>query len=204
MAIDATYTEQLRKAVADQVPNVAPSADTARLGGLDAALVLQAAQQSSLTINRARNAAKYGPTSVQVSTMDLRLQAGTQTTQAIQLAQARAQLQAPTVPAGSAGIFGRVVDSTGVGVAKATVAAVNQAGSQAGKAASAADGTYQLILPVRSAAESSAKPSISVHLEVLVNAKTVLTSSEFLTLQAGDIVMRELAIIPPATDKSTG
>ncbi len=203
MAIDATYTEQLRKAVADQVPNVAPSADTARLGGLDAALVLQAAQQSSLTINRARNAAKYGPTSVQVSTMDLRLQASTQTTQAIQLAQARAQLQAPTVPAGSAGIFGRVVDSTGVGVAKATVAAVNQAGSQAGKATSAADGTYQLILPVRSV-ESSAKPSISVHLEVLVNAKTVLTSSEILTLQAGDIVMRELAIIPPATDKSTG
>ena len=212
MKIDATYTEQLRKAVAEQLPSIVPTADTARLGGLNAALVIQAAQQSSLTINRARNAAKYGPASDQVNAMDLRLQAGTQATQAIQVAQARAQLQAPTVPAGSAGIFGRVIDATEAGVAKATVVAVNAAGSQSGKATSAADGTYQLTLPVRAsttsrtktAESSSTKPSVAVHLEVLISGKTVLIDTETLTLNAGDIVLRELSIIAPAANKSAG
>jgi hypothetical protein len=211
MKIDPTYTEQVRKSVAEQLPNIVPAADSARLGGLAAALVVRAAQQSSLTINRARNAAKYGPGSDQVSAMDLRLQAGIQAAQAIQIAQARAQLQAPTVPAGSAGIFGRVVDATAAGVARATVVAVDQAGSQGGKATSSADGSYQLVLSVagsrartRKAESSATSPSISVHLEVLVKAKTVLTSSEVLTLNPGDIVLRELSITAPAADKNAG
>jgi len=210
MKVDATYAEQQRKAVAEQLPNIVPAADAARLGGLNAALVIQAAQQSSLTINRARNAAKYGPASDQVNAMDVRLQAGTQATKAIQVAQARAQLQAPTVPAGAAGIFGRVVDATATGIGKAVVVAVNEAGSQSGKATSAADGTYQMTLPVRgtttsrakTAERSSTKPSIAVHLEVLISGKTVLTDDNTLSLQAGDIVLRELSITPPAAEKS--
>jgi hypothetical protein len=210
MKVDATYAEQQRKAVAEQLPKIVPAADMARLGGLHAALVIQAAQQSSLTINRTRNAAKYGLASDQVNAMDVRLQAGRQATQAIQVAQARAQLQAPTVPAGAAGIFGRVVDAAGTGIGKAIVVAVNQAGSKGGRATSAADGTYQMTLPVRDTTTSraktakgpSTKPSIAVHLEVLVSGKTVLTDDNTLILQAGDIVLRELSITPPAAKKS--
>jgi hypothetical protein len=212
MKVDATYAKQQREAVAEQLPNIVPAADAARLGGLDAALVIQAAQQSSLTINRARSAAKYGPASGQVKAMDLSLQAGAQATKALQIAQTRAQLQAPTVPAGAAGIFGRVVDATGTGIRKAIVVAVNQAGSQSGKATSAVDGAYQMTLPVsgttksraKTAKNASSEQSIAVHLEVLVNGKTVLTDDNTLTLQAGDIVLRELAITPPTTDKGAG
>ncbi len=212
MTLDTTYAEQQRQAVAKQLPNIVPAADAARLGGLAAALLIQAAQQSSLTINRARSAAKYGLGSDQVKAMDLTLQACTQTTTVLQTTQTRAQLQAPTVPAGAAGIFGRVVDATGAGIRKATVLAVNQAGAQGGKATTGADGTYQMTLPVRGAKTTRAKTakstaselSIAVHLEVLVNGKSVLTDEDILPLRAGDIALRELSIAAPALDPSAG
>jgi hypothetical protein len=211
MKLDATYAEQQRKAVAEQLLRIVPAADAARLEGLRAALVAEAAQQSALTIHRSRNAAKYGPDSDQVNAVDVRLQTGTQTMQAIQVAQARAQQQAPTVPAGAAGIFGRVVDTTGTGIGKATVVALDQAGSQAGKATSAADGTYQITLPLRGSTprvktteSASSTLSVTVHLEVLVSKKTVLTDDETLTLQAGDVILRELSIAAPTTDAKSG
>jgi hypothetical protein len=212
MKLDATYAEQQRKAVAEQLPRIVPAADAARLEGLRVALVAEAAQQSALTIHRARNAAKYGPSSDQVNAVDVRLQTGTQTMQAIQVAQARAQQQAPAVPAGAAGIFGRVVDTTGTGIGKATVVAVDQAGSQAGKATSASDGTYQITLRVRGSKtpqvktteSASSTRSITVHLEVQLRKKTVLTDDETLTLQAGDVILRELSIAAPTADEKSG
>src|SRR5947208_12845873 len=106
MRLDATYTEQQRKTVGEQLPEIVPAADAARLAGLSAALAVQGAQQFTLTINRARNAAKYGPTADEVGAMDVRLKAGEQATQEILLAQARAQLVPPQLPANAAGVFG--------------------------------------------------------------------------------------------------
>src|SRR6187551_3649338 len=113
MKLDDTYTEQQRKTVGEQLPEVVPAADAARLGGLGAALALQGAQQFALTVNRARNAAKYGPAAEQVGAMDVKLKVGEQATQGILLAQARAQLVPPQVPANAAGVFGRVSDQDG-------------------------------------------------------------------------------------------
>jgi hypothetical protein len=201
MKIDSTYTEQMRTSVAQQLPNIVPAADASRLGSLTAALAVHAAQQTSLTINRARSAAKYGPSSDQVAAMDQRLAANTQSTQAVRMAQARAQLQVPTVPAGSAAIYGRVVDPNGIAVTVASVAAVTDAGTASRKASTGDTGSYQLVLPVRASKtartasdSSAAAPAISVHLEVSVAGKVVLTDSETLTLHAGDIVMRELVV----------
>ena len=210
MKIDSTYTEQMRTSVAQQLPNIVPAADASRLGSLAAALAVHGAQQSSLTINRARSAAKYGLSSDQVAALDLRLAANTQSTQAVRLAQAHAQLQVPTVPAGSAAIFGRVVDPNGEGVYGASVAAVSAAGTAARKATTDDNGSYQLVLPARgskttrAATERSATAAaISVHLEVSVASKVVLTDSETLTLHSGDIVMRELVVPASAAPDTT-
>ena len=201
MKIDSTYTEQMRTSVAQQLPNIVPAADASRLGSLTAALAVHRAQQSSLTINRARSVAKYGPSSNQVAAMDLRLAANTQSTQAVQVAQAHAQLQVPTVPAGSAAVFGRVVDPNGNAVYGASVAAVTDAGTASRKASTDDNGSYQLVLPVRAtktaraaSERSAAAAAISVRLQVSMASKVVLTDSETLTLQAGDIVLRELVI----------
>jgi hypothetical protein len=211
MKLDASYTEQQRKTVGEQLPEIVPAADAARLAGLSAALNLQGAQQFALTVNRARNAAKYGPVSDQVGATDIRLQAGTQATQEMLLAQARAQLIAPQVPANAAGIFGRVSDPDGNGIAKAAIVALNQAGTQTAKATTAADGSYQMTVPVRVAAatrgrivtESAAsEPSIVIQLQVSIGGKIVLTDDELLTLRAGDIVLRELPVTGAATDKT--
>lgn len=206
MNIDATYAKQQRKAVAEQLPNAVPAADAARLAGFEIALAVQAAQQSSLTVDRARKAAKYGATSDQVQAADARLEAGAEAIRATQLSQTRAQLQAPAVPEASAGIFGRVVDASGDGVGKATVSAINPSGARSGKAASAADGSFQMTIPVRSATKTrakssdnaAAKSSITVHLQVTIGDKTILVDDETLTLHAGDIVLRELSVTPPA------
>ncbi len=72
MKLDASYTDQQRKTVVEQLPEIVPAADAARLAGLGAALALQGAQQFALTINRARSAAKYGPSADQVGAMDVR------------------------------------------------------------------------------------------------------------------------------------
>jgi hypothetical protein len=213
MKLDDTYTEQQRKTVGEQLPEMVPAADATRLAGLGAALALQDAQQFALTVNRARNAAKYGPASGQVGAMDVRLQAGTQARQQIQLARARAQLVPPQVPANAAGIFGRVSDQDGNGIAKAVVVALNQAGSQTAKAATASDGSYQMTVPVRGAAatrgkivtegaSASSEPSIVVQLQVSVGGKVVLTDEEMLTLRAGGIVLRELSVAEAATDRT--
>jgi hypothetical protein len=211
MKIDSTYTEQMRTSVAQQLPNIVPAADASRRGSLTAALAVHSAQQTSLTINRARSAAKYGPSSDQVAAMDLRLAANTQSTQAVQSAQARAQLQAPAVPAGSAGIFGRVVDPNGNAVYGASVAAVSDAGTAGRKASTDDSGRYQLLLPVRGSKtartaasdRSAVQPSISVHLEVSMAGKVVLTDSETLTLHSGDTVMRELVAAAPGAPDMT-
>ena len=148
MALDDSYAARVRRALAQQVPEVVPAADAARLAGLGVALALQSAQQVTLTLNRGRNVAKYGPASSQVADMDARLAANAQMTQALQEAQVRAQRQAPTVPDGAAAVFGGVVDADGTGIAKAIVVAMNAAGAPAARAESAADGSYQLIVPV--------------------------------------------------------
>jgi hypothetical protein len=214
MALDSTYTDQQRKAVGEQLPEIVPAADAARLAGFSAALALQGAQQFALTVNRARNAAKYGPAADQVGAMDVRLQAVTQATQAMLVAQARAQLVPPQVPANAAGIFGRVSDQDGNGIAKAAIVALNQAGGQAAKATTAADGSYQMTVPVRAAAtrgkivtdsatqSAAAEPSIDIQLQVTVGGKVVLTDDETLTLRVGDIVLRELTVAGAATDKT--
>jgi len=211
MKLDASYTEQQRKTVGEQLPEIVPAADAARLAGLSAALNLQGAQQFALTVNRARNAAKYGPVSDQVGATDIRLQAGKEVTQEMLLAQARAQLVPPQVPANAAGIFGRVSDPDGNGIAKAAIVALNQAGTQTAKATTAADGSYQMTVPVRAAAatrgrivtESAAsEPSIVIQLQVSIGGKIVLTDDELLTLRAGDIVLRELPVAGAATDKT--
>ena len=213
MKLDSTYTEQQRKTVGEQLPKVIPAADGARLSGLSAALALQDSQQSALTINRARNAAKYGPTSDQVGAMDVRLQAGTQAAQEIRLAQTLAQLVPPQVPANAAGIFGRVADENGNGIGKASVGALNQAGAQTAKATTAADGSYQMTVPVRATAATRSKlvtesaasePSVAIQLQVAVGGKVVLTDEETLTLRVGDIVLRELSVAGAATDKTAG
>jgi len=191
----------------------APAADAARLAGLSAALAVQGAQQFTLTINRARNAAKYGPTADEVGAMDVRLKAGEQATQEILLAQARAQLVPPQLPANAAGVFGRVSDPDGNGIAKAAIVALNQAGGQAVKATTAADGSYQMTVPVRTAAatrgrivtesaSASSQPSTVIQLQVSVGGKVMLTDEEMLTLRAGDIVLRELSVAGGATDKT--
>jgi hypothetical protein len=214
MKLDDTYTEQQRKTVGEQLPEMVPAADATRLAGLGAALALQDAQQFALTVNRARNAAKYGAASGQVGAMDVRLQAGTQARQEIQLARARAQLVPPQVPANAAGIFGRVSDQDGNGIAKAVVVALSQAGSQTAKAATASDGSYQMTVPVRGAAATrgkivtesaaaSSEPSIVVQLQVSVGGKVALTDEEMLTLRAGSIVLRELSVAEAATDRTT-
>ena len=141
--------------------------------------------------------------------------AGEQATQEILLAQARAQLVPPQVPANAAGIFGRVSDPDGNGIAKAAIVALNQAGAQSAKATTAADGSYQMTVPVRAAAATRGKivtegaaasaasePSIVIQLQVAVGGKIVLTDEELLTLRAGDIVLRELSVAGPATDKT--
>ncbi|WP_428667489.1 carboxypeptidase-like regulatory domain-containing protein [Reyranella sp.] len=213
MKLDASYTEQQRKTVGEQLPAIVPAADAARLAGLGAALALQGAQQFALTINRARNAAKYGPAADQVGAMDVRLEEGEQAMQQMLLAQARAQLVPPQLPANAAGIFGRVSDQDGNGIARAAILALNQAGGQAAKATTSADGSYQMTVPVRAAAAArgrivtesaaaSAEPSIVIQLQVSVGGKIVLTDEEMLTLRAGDIVLRELTVAGAATDKT--
>jgi nitrogen fixation protein len=211
MKLDATYTEQQRKTVGEQLPEIVPAADAARLAGLSAALALQGAQQFALTVNRARHAAKYGPASGQVGAMDIRLQAGTQATKDMHLTRARAQLVPPQLPANAAGIFGRVSDRDGNGIAKAAIVALNQAGTQAAKATTAADGSYQMTVPVRVTAaargkivteNAAAEPSIVVQLQVTIGGKIVLTDEELLTLRARDIVLRELSVDDAATDKT--
>jgi hypothetical protein len=204
MAIDqATYTQQTRETVAKQLPNIVPAADAARLGGLGAALAVQNAQQTSLVLNRARASAKYGPSSRAVGAMDARLKTVAATAGAIRAAQVNAQIQPPSLPAGAAGIFGRVVDATGAGIASAVVVAIDQTSLASRKAKADTTGTYQLVLPIRgskTAASTSsqqpaaAAPSVAVHLEVQINTKTVLTSSETLTLHAGDLALRVLTV----------
>lgn len=211
MNLDSTYVDQQRAAVANQLPKIVPAADAARISGLSTTLVLQAAQQGALAINRARNAVKYGPNSSQVEDMDARLQACATLTQSLQVAQARARLQAPSIPAGSAGIFGRVADGSGVGVAKASVVVVGETGAKTNTATTAADGSYQLVLTFPRAASSrtkaatgSAKSSVTIRLGVVSNGQTVLTDAEAITLQAGDIVLRELTIPSPAGTPTAG
>jgi len=203
MKLDASYTEQQRKTVGEQLPAIVPAADAARLAGLGTALALQGAQQFALTINRARNAAKYGPAAGQVGAMDVRLEEGEQAMQQMLLAQARAQLVPPQLPANAAGIFGRVSDQDGNGIARAAILALNQAGGQAAKATTSADGSYQMTVPVRAAAAARGKivtesatsePSIVIQLQLTVGGKIVLTDEEMLTLRAGDIVLRELIV----------
>ncbi|WP_266182070.1 carboxypeptidase-like regulatory domain-containing protein [Dyella humicola] len=193
------------------MPKIVPAADAARVGCLSTALTLQAAQQGVLAINRARNAVKYGPISSQVSDIDARLRACATLTQFLQVAQARAQLQPPSIPTGAAGIFGRVVDASGAGVANASVVAMENAGAKSNKATTAADGSYLLVLPVTrtaspraKAVRDSGKPSVTIHLGVVTNGQTVLKSDEAITLQAGDIVLRELAIPSPADTLNNG
>jgi hypothetical protein len=211
MKLDASYTERQRKTVGEQLPEIVPAADAARLAGLGAALALQGAQQFALTIDRARNAAKYGPLSDRVATMDGRLAMGEKSAREMQLAQARAQLVPPQVPANAAGIFGRVSDQDGNGIAKAVVGALNQAGAQAGKATTAADGSYQMTVPVRAAAaargrimteNASAEPSVAIQLQVTVGGRIALTDDETMTLRVGEIVLRELVVAGAATDKT--
>lgn len=211
MKLDTGYTEQQRKTVGEQLPEIVPAADAARLGGLAAALALQGAQQFALTINRARAVAKYGPVADQVGAMDVRLEAGEQAAREMLVAQARAQLVPPQVPANAAGIFGLVSDADGNGIAKAAIVALNQAGGSAAKATTAADGSYQMTVPVRASAatrgrivteSATSEPSIAIQLQVTIGGKIVLTDDETLTLRAGEIVLRELPVTGASTDKT--
>jgi hypothetical protein len=211
MAIDnATYTGQLRAAVAKQLPNIVPAADAARLGSLSAALAVQNAQQTALVFNRARASAKYGPSSDQVGTMDARLKTVAASAASIRVAQASAQVQPPSLPQGSAGIFGRVTDETAAGIAGAAVVAVDQAGSASRRARTDANGAYQLVIPVRGSGRSRAParqsrtqaPSVAVHLEVLVKSQRVLTGTEILALHAGDLTLRDLTVSLSGPDQS--
>ena len=103
----------------------------------------------------------------------------------------------------------------GNGIAKAAIVALNQAGGQAAKATTAADGSYQMTVPVRATAAArgrivtesatpgaAAEPSVAIQLQVTVGGKIVLTDEETLTLRAGDIVLRELTVAGAATDKT--
>jgi hypothetical protein len=161
-----------------------------------------------LNVNRARVAVKYGTASDQVGAMDTRLHILTASMQTIRLAQARTQVQPPPLPAASAAVFGRVVDGTGAGVQGAAVVALDAAGAAVRKTTTPADGAYQLVMPVRAAkasrtaaTEAHAPPRLEVHLQVSLAGKLVLTSSEVLTLHAGDLIMRELPIAVPAPDQ---
>ena len=208
MAIDPKYTENVRVAVEQQLPKIVPAADNAHAAGLTAAATIQTAQQMALNVNRARVAAKYGATSDQVGAMDTRLHILTTSMQTIRLAQARTQVQPPPLPAGSAAVFGRVVDGTGAGVQGAAVVALNASGAAVRKATTPADGIYQLVMPVRApkpsrnaATETHASPRLEVHLQVSLAGKLALTSSEVLTLHAGDLIMRELSITVPSPER---
>jgi hypothetical protein len=208
MAIDPKYTESVRAAVEQQLPRIVPAADSAHAAGLTAAATIQTAQRMALSVNRARVAAKYGAASDQVGAMDMRLHILTTSMRTVQLAQARAQVQPPSLPAGSAAVFGRVVDGTGAGVQGAAVVALDASGAAVRKATTPADGSYQLVMPVRAtkasrtaAIAAQAPPRLEVHLQVSVAGKLVLTSNEVLTLHAGDLAMRELAITVPAPDR---
>jgi hypothetical protein len=148
MAIDRAYTEQLRADVAAQLPKVVPAADSSRLDGFDAAISIETAHYMALSIGRGRAAAKYGAASAQVKDLDARLNAAAARATAVRTAREQALVESPVLPPNSAGVFGRVVDSDGVGIVGAVVEALDAKLAPIQHATTQDGGTYQLVLTV--------------------------------------------------------
>jgi hypothetical protein len=208
MTIDPAFSAEMQRTVTAQIPNIVPAADSARVSALAAAAALLSAQQTSLTIHRARTAMKYGADSDEVTRIDDRAATLTATQAAVGQSQTSGNIQPPELPAGSAGLFGQVTDPDGNALKAATVLALDPSNKALRKANTQADGSYQIVIPipatkrgvVENRAAAAASPGLLVHLQVQIGGRTVFTSTETLTLHDGDTVMRNLAVSPPGAN----
>jgi hypothetical protein len=142
-----------------------------RIASLGQAIATLNTSLEALKLEAVRLTGKYGANSAQVRAVVSRQQLQTTILQSTTINLQRAQTPVPKVPAGGAAIFGRLVDSTGAGIADLTVAALDQQDAVIARASSDASGAFSLGLTapravLRKADTTQAPTEISYRLRV--------------------------------------
>ena len=206
MKIDPRYGQRVTSIAGAQLEQLAAGADVLRLEGLRHALAAAAAQADALRQERARLVAKYGADAPLVALADARLAAQAGVLARVRADIERAETPRPEVGPNVTGIYGRVVDDSGAGLAGYTVSAGDASGAVQGRAVSGDGGAFQIVFgataPRRRARTTDAAAASgggaaavpAVTLEVTKGKKVVARREEPIDAQPGTAAYVELAV----------
>jgi hypothetical protein len=162
------------------------------------------AERAALAIEQKRLAAKYGSSSTQAQNAAARLTTLDQQRGGIAVEVSRQAVRTPATAANQYVVVGRVFDSTGQGVAGATVAAMGSDGKKLAAAKTDRQGAFEVRVPIeQSHKESVEKTAVSgFQLQVTAgSSESPISTGEALQPVAGRFTYREI-IVPDAPAKA--
>jgi hypothetical protein len=165
-------------------------ADKARSAHLAEAMEEEAVKEEALRMESARLRGKYGDKSPRVEEIDARLEAQTLLRAELRAEFQRSQIVAPRAGPETAVIYGRIVDSSDLGIAGLVVEAM--VAEQRAAAASQTDetGFYSFTLPARE--------SVQVLLEVKDKKRTIYRDKVARNARPGVSSYSEIVVDPKA------
>jgi hypothetical protein len=185
--------------IVEQLAASLASRDAAWLNQMKYAADLSTAEQSALQVEQQRLARKYGANSTQAAVAAERLTLLGTERSSIATSIARASVELPKLEAGQFLVTGTVLDASGKGLRSAKLAATDDSGAVLAKAASTAQGYFELRVPMKAGAQAKGTEAETtpISFQLVIAEKSLqqpYTYPETLVAVDGRLAYREINI----------
>jgi hypothetical protein len=187
------------KDIVEQLAASLASRDAALLNQMKYAAALSTVEQSALQVEQQRLAKKYGANSTQAAVAAQRLTLLGTESSSIATSIARASVELPKLEAGQFLVTGTILDANRKGLRSAKIAATDNSGAVLAKATSAAQGYFELRVPVRAGAQTkgAAAETTPISFQLVITEKSLqqpYTYPDTLVAVDGRLAYREIDI----------